>query len=310
MLPDCKVDCNDLASIGENWLESSYEIAAVAPDDDNHLTVHYEFDDGSGTTASDSSGNGYDAFVDFWDGSWDSSGKYGGCIDFDWTWVRGNADSLNTVTDEVTFSMWANIDVSALDGSRNNSNTVIHVGKADSSNDFVKAQVGRQWLSVDPEAARVATFICGDSERLTTTGEFLPVTDPNLSGWHHYAFTKNSADETQKIYVDGELMGSNTDASRPISELASAAQYLNIGCIFYDASGTSKYFDGKIDDVRVYDYELSQAEIVYLADKASITVPLPSAIEAIDDSLNDNDAIDFRDFSTLADNWLDEVLWP
>jgi len=68
-------------------------------------------------------------------------------------------------------------------------------------------------------------------------------------------------------------------------------------------SGTGvKPWDGPIDDVCIYDYALSEADIRYLAGVSEpIYVPLDSPADLYEDS-----KIDLKDFAILAENWLVE----
>ncbi len=63
--------------------------------------------------------------------------------------------------------------------------------------------------------------------------------------------------------------------------------------------------NGQIDDVRIYDYALSDSEVLYLAGVASTHVPVPSNVD-----FDSSDDIDFVDYGYIADEWLLEVLWP
>jgi len=56
-------------------------------------------------------------------------------------------------------------------------------------------------------------------------------------------------------------------------------------------------FQGLIDEVRIYNRALSWAEIEYLAGKPMIDI-------------NKDGSVDFRDYTILADMWLEELLWP
>ncbi len=55
-------------------------------------------------------------------------------------------------------------------------------------------------------------------------------------------------------------------------------------------------FNGDLDEIRIYDYALSAAEVFYLAEPAV--------------DLNNDNKVNFSDFAILADAWLNELLWP
>lgn len=120
--------------------------------------------------------------------------------------------------------------------------------------------------------------------------------------WNHWAFTKDihagpdGRKGRMEVYLNGELYGRLTGADAPITGISS----LQIG------SGWYGYYDGLIDDLQIYDYALSPAEIAYVAtDGSGIFERPPSPAD-----LNLDEAVDFRDFANLAMEWLQDGLWP
>ena len=81
--------------------------SAKAADPD--LAAYWKFDDGSGTTAFDSSGNGNEGVFNG-DPQW-VAGKYGGALEFDGDdYINcGNGDSLQ-IQDEITISFWFQVE--------------------------------------------------------------------------------------------------------------------------------------------------------------------------------------------------------
>ncbi|MHC4913643.1 MAG: LamG domain-containing protein, partial [Planctomycetota bacterium] len=67
----------------------------------------------------------------------------------------------------------------------------------------------------------------------------------------------------------------------------------------------NRTFNGQIDDVRIYDYALSDSEVLNVAGVASTHVPVPSNVD-----FDSSDDIDFVDYGYIADQWLVETLWP
>ena len=64
-----------------------------------------------------------------------------------------------------------------------------------------------------------------------------------------------------------------------------------------DNNGQEGFFNGEIDNLRIYSSALSSGEIFYLAGGSPV-------------DLNDDMKIDFKDYALLANQWLDEQLWP
>jgi hypothetical protein len=75
--------------------------------------------------------------------------------------------------------------------------------------------------------------------------------------WNHYAFVKNAKEGFQKMYLNGELVGQVTGTSASMAGVETA----RIGI------APERYGDqyiGKLDDVRIYNYALSQDEIAQI----------------------------------------------
>src|SRR4029077_9178628 len=79
----------------------------------------------------------------------------------------------------------------------------------------------------------------------------------SLNVWYHVAGVYNAAARTLDIYVNGVLNNGTLSGTVPAAQL-NAAVYVNIG---RRSGGSGYYFNGVIDDVRVYNRALSQAEI-------------------------------------------------
>ncbi len=96
-------------------------------------------------------------------------------------------------------------------------------------------------------------FFDGTFRRHTDSGTFIAGT-----GWHHVAYTVDSATSTQSIYIDGNLLGS-TAYTGAIDYSLGGDTYLgrqgNIGAMF---------LHGDLDDVRIYDRALSGGEVAAL----------------------------------------------
>jgi hypothetical protein len=91
-----------------------------------------------------------------------------------------------------------------------------------------------------------------------STGEIQVDDDATLpSGWHHVAVTINANTRTITLYLDGEVAGQNTQATLSPKDL---------GVTTNNWLGRSQYADdayymGSIDDFRIYNYAMSQAQI-------------------------------------------------
>ena len=97
----------------------------------------------------------------------------------------------------------------------------------------------------------------------------------NISGtsvrdgdWHHVVFTADSSGN--KLYVDGSQITVNYDtgASSTTIVMPSDLNQFNIGGN-QDSSGNQWYWDGKLDQVRIFDKALSSSEVTTLYQETS-----------------------------------------
>jgi len=219
------------------------------------LVGHWRFDEGSGTATVDSSGKNYDGTL-VGDVQWSNDGVYGSCLQFGGgvairSYVEaagsqeiefGNADfsiSLwikTTGTKEMT--ILSNVRGSghhSIDGEQTPTLGVnrddVHIGKVSYDNVYV--------TSIDSSAT------------------------VNDGQWHHLALVQShdslSQTEAWTLYIDG-----NPDAQKSLDNSADAGgQRLRIGGGVSHPS-FSNSFTGLIDDIRIYNHALSEAEVMSL----------------------------------------------
>jgi hypothetical protein len=77
----------------------------------------------------------------------------------------------------------------------------------------------------------------------------------NDNQWHHVAFTRDAASGRVEVYVDGQL----SDAANSAAGIK-ATPFHSIGRI-EDTGGTHEYFNGRLDELQIFDRVLSQSEI-------------------------------------------------
>jgi hypothetical protein len=100
-------------------------------------------------------------------------------------------------------------------------------------------------------AMRFTTFGIKDYDSSLTT---LPVD----GAWHHVVLVLDS-NNTANFYLDGQL----TDAITASKATASSPSNLNIGRNpIPDGSGLSEYFNGSIDEVAIYNVELTADQVL------------------------------------------------
>jgi hypothetical protein len=72
----------------------------------------------------------------------------------------------------------------------------------------------------------------------------------------------------------------------------------------------NRAFKGTIDEVRLYDYGLSAAEVAWLATEGTGYIPLTLEMNIYDKELPGKQTINFKDFAMLLEDWLKEGMWP
>jgi len=199
------------------------------------LVAWWRFDDGSGTTAADSSGTGNDGTLE--GGAQWVAGQIGQAIQFNGSNARVVAANIPLNSRSFTVAMWVNpvlytgeqvVFSTGLTGA-NNTDMHFRLGGAGSGN-------------VPPGGARMGFY----NNDLDTAGGLIQ--DNN---WYHLTFWYDFANQNRKIYIDGVQKAQGT-----------AAPYLGTtGNTIIGAWGSGQWFRGIIDDVQVYSHALTDAEI-------------------------------------------------
>ncbi len=110
-------------------------------------------------------------------------------------------------------------------------------------------------------------FEIADTINLTTTDE-----------WHHVAVTWASGGvHNVNIYLDGTLQGVFSQSASNQTINTASGDDLRFGASIHPDG--SRWFNGLLDDVRLYDHVLSGAEIQTLA-TATPEIPAPAALPA------------------------------
>jgi len=206
-----------------------------------NLVGHWKFDETSGTLAADSSGNHYDGTLQG-DPQW-IAGYLDGALDFD-----GSGDYvdlpisplLGTLTNS-TFATWVNFSNQGGAWQR-----IFDFGIDETFNMFLTPRMDTGGTM------RFAITISGYSDEDQTTA---PSTLP--SGWHHVAVTLDADNTTHSLYLDGEVVAQNISARYTPSDLGETTQNW-LGRSQY---GADAYFDGSLDDFRIYSRVLTPGHV-------------------------------------------------
>jgi len=228
-------------------------------------------------------------------------GKFGQAISFDGfdDYVALDANYASTGHTEITVCAWF----------RTSNSANQHIVSFDRDEYWRLGMT--EYVSTGHLGWHVMTMVGGTETQM----DYGSVTRLDDGQWHHAAGTFNSG--TLSIYVDGAL---ETTAFGGPTFGTGLVRYgfLGIGSesqdMFNGMTNATGYFDGEVDDVRIYNRALSPAEIAYLADDtpddSELYVPVVSVANVSNEEPPLSRSVNFKDFVLLADVWLDEQLWP
>ena len=213
-----------------------------AQDVEDGIVAYWAFNETSGETASDSSGNGHDGTL--MGNPQRVDGYFGGALEFDQVGDEVNVPYHADLNQETfTICAWANVEPGSADH-----RAVVSSRDAPPTGYIFYAEPGNTW-----------EFWTGDGEWRKTQGPAV-----KLGDWEHLAAT--FADGTQKFYVNGELEGETASAL-----IVNPSQELLIGAGANERDH-EYFFKGVIDEVRIYDRELDEDEIAAVMKSESFAV--------------------------------------
>jgi chitodextrinase len=204
----------------------------VGPPPPTGLVAAYSFDEGSGTTVADLSGNGNNGTVA--NTNWTTTGKYGNALSFNGTnaWVTV-PDSASLDITRMTLEAWVN--PTALGSAWR---TVIF--KETSGNNTTYDLYANRNTQVPNAQVNI-----GGERNVNGTAQ-IP-----LNTWTHLAATYDGANLT--LYVNGTQVGTLALTGN----IVLSTGVLRIG----GNTAFPEWFQGQIDEIRVYNKALTQAEI-------------------------------------------------
>lgn len=194
--------------------------------------AHWKFDEGAGTLADDSAGL-HDATLlgPTWTG-----GHLGGALRFLNNYANVPHRDTLSLSNELTITAWIS------KGSLIGYDTIVFKGQSGSVAYYLQTYGNKL----------VFGFYSGGWVEF-----FSPSPSLLRNRWYHVAVTYNAVGRTVTMYVDGVLAGTNTLTPPTMVPLPINTAALTIG-----KSYLGEYWDGMLDDVRIYDTVLNAADIV------------------------------------------------
>jgi hypothetical protein len=209
------------------------------------MAGYWDFDEGTGTVAADLSGNGNDATIV--DATW-QDGQIGSALKFDGMGAYADvpAAAWSTIEQQATVAVW------------------MYVESSVTQNPFTFAAY--QNPAAGSTRVMSAHVLWGNTLYLDTGGDATGYDriskparpDDYADAWIHWAFTKNAETGEQKIYRNGILWHSGTGLTRTMTGVTAFILGAN-------AAATGEFWNGAMDDFRLYNKELSPEEILWLA---------------------------------------------
>jgi len=203
--------------------------------------VHLRLDETSGAVAADDSANDYDGtLVNMDDSDW-VPGNIGNALDFDGVndYVAVDDICAAMAGEDVTVCAW--VKAPALNPA---TQFFISINTIDGDNKL---------LLGTPAGTATLSIVDAEPAWRHTTATIIDNT------WHHIAYVIENSSDTVTVYVDGSDVFSFT-LTVPIfkEDVFSLGQE-------YDGMTTGDFYNGLLDDVRIYDWALSETEIATLA---------------------------------------------
>jgi fibronectin type 3 domain-containing protein len=202
----------------------------------------YAFNEGSGSTTADSSSNNITGTI--FGAAWNTGGKYGDALSFNGSssYVDLGDPTLLQMTGSMTLEAWIYQTASTLADQE-------IIAKSSSSS----PNLG--WQLKTTQDTGVLTIAIAISPDGATHVHRYGKTILRLNTWYHVAGVYNAAAQTLDVYLNGVLDDGILSGTVPAAQV-DASLNANIG-----RKSTTYYFNGIIDEARIYDRALAQPEV-------------------------------------------------
>jgi len=207
---------------------------------------HWKMDEVSGTQVDDWSGNAnHGTMTDMDPGTDHVAGRFGNALDFDGSNdnVSAGSEDIYDFNGDFAISVWFKTsDVTGND---------VLLGRADADYNLDTGEHGYYLLLNDDSGTDYVVFDVGGEADATYDGQ-LRWAGASDNEWHHAVGVKSG--NSEYLYIDGNLeMSANVN----VGDMSASGETLYIG----NSRGAFSYFEGQIDDVRIYNYALTEQQI-------------------------------------------------
>jgi hypothetical protein len=277
---DKQVGMADVDALGENWLDSNFSEEPAG-----QIVAWWKFDEGEDMIAYDSAGISDAGFIG--NPTW-VTGRVGShAIDFDGAGdfaIAGDLDGSLDIEDEMTVAAWVWLN--------NLNNYQLIVNKQPSGGAGINYP-GNYGFRIRPSDGYLElthqTSLWEEYAGYASTSGVLG------GSWYHVAATLVEGKDV-RFYIDGYPAGNSLQSG-------------TFGIVNNEPVriGTRKdllsWFDGKIDDLRIYNYALYPEEVRQVYDGLVLEQRFKCLGNPVGD-LDDDCRVNFDDFGVLASQWL------
>ena len=294
------VNNEDLAIIARDWLEYDYTKTGK-------LLLRWGFEEGSGGTVGDGSGNGHTGTI--YGADWAAPGYNGSgyCLDFNGLGDYVLNNDINEVLDgldALTVSAWIRSDANNTDKGF----IIFENPDSDDSRDMRYDAAGGSGGGTN--VMKVGITATDGEQKLESSSSAQKV-----GIWQHVAIAWTRGQHL-KLYIDGVLNAQSwleTNTNPRIGTLVGYTR-LMVGKGGKDNAANLSW-DGRIDDVRIYNYALSQTDIQAVMNgqtlpPAQIYMPVLSPANIYDAEPQNFKKVNLKDSATLSNQWQKQQVWP
>ena len=223
---------------------------------------HWKFDENTGTSSNDSSGNGNAGTLGggtaaYWP-TW-TSGKYGSGLNYDGTddYTVVSDNNILDIPGDFTIESWFNAD--SLPSATRLRQIVTKTGDVDLDTSETNTNFA---MGLDEGLAGTGQGInCAFEDDSGTNSNSAQVRITLTTGqWYHLACAFNDSDDLIVLYLNGVEVGRATTILTPSTNTKDL--YFGVTNAAEPFS-SEEYFDGKIDDIRIYNYTRTPAQIAW-----------------------------------------------